>query len=168
MDYFVVGDGTIEISENRATFSSPHYFAASDGSTLGSTTVPSPPAVVARASLVSRANIPAAVLSKIESLASVGLAIYLLVVGILVFRGSPSGARRHAFYAWTKLALAMVATVASAWLWTSIATRGGTVALAVFGVLVGLSGALYPIGLLLALRSSDVREYYRSISAPVR
>jgi hypothetical protein len=94
----------------------------------------------------------------IEKVLSVGLAIYLLVIGIVTLRSSPSGAKLHKIYAWLKIVLTLVGTGALAWL---IVGGGGTPAWAtLWGFMMLLVGVLYPIILLSVLRMKSVRDWY--------
>jgi len=101
----------------------------------------------------------------------VALAIYLLVIGILVFRGSPNGARQHMAYAWLKIGQCLLGGAAALWLWAGFMTSAGggagalSAVLGIFVVLPALVGLAYPIGLLIALRSASVRAYYEGARA---
>lgn len=108
------------------------------------------------------------VLLMVERLLSVGLAIYLLVIGILVLRQSPRGRRLHRIYAIAKIPLAVIGGWATWRLWaTFFAGMGaGAPANSVWGVwilLLTLLAVAYPIGLLIALSSRTAREYYDSV-----
>jgi hypothetical protein len=178
-EYFVLGNGRIELSDAQAVFfpsdGRPAVRASAGGisndpsavaTTAAPAAIPPPPPV-----LRPRTNAAVAVLALLEALASLGLAVFLLIIGVLVFRSSPGGARQHRFYAIAKLALATFATFIWMWLWVDFAGgsagRGGSIVLAIFGAAIGLSGAIYPIALLLALRSREVREYYDGIRASI-
>jgi hypothetical protein len=129
-----------------------------------------PPARLTRATtpapVVPRINPWAALLAVGESLLSLGLAIYLLVIGILVFRGSHAGARQHRIYALIKIPLALLAGVASGWMYFGFvssmpfSTRGIGVFFVVFAIVAAVISMAYPIGLLIALQSRSVRGYY--------
>ncbi len=93
-----------------------------------------------------------------------GLAIYLLVIGILTLRGSRLGGRLHRIYAWVKIVLALLggATLFSLVTHLTGATASNLFAGPAFlaGVISAFIGLLYPIGLLIALRSRTLRAYY--------
>lgn len=108
-----------------------------------------------------------AVMTFVAAVVGFALAIYLLVIGILVFRGSPNGARQHGIYAWIKIAQCLLGGAAALWLWAGfMGSAGGgagalSAVLGIFVVLPVLIGLAYPIGLLIALRSASVRAYYQ-------
>ena len=102
-------------------------------------------------------------------LASLALAVYLLVIGILTLRQSPRGRRLHLIYAFIKIPLAIAAGVASAWvardLMASFAGPGvptpPTSGYSLFSGLMPLVlGCAYPAALLIVLNVKSVREYY--------
>jgi hypothetical protein len=115
------------------------------------------------------------VLAALEALLSLGLAIYLLVIGILVFRFSRRGRRHHLIYAVLKLPLTVFFVVC----WTiltgnmvelTVARTSGmaaaaptTMGLAIGFGLVAAVSAIYPIALLVVLNTRTVREYYQTI-----
>jgi len=98
------------------------------------------------------------------------LAVYLLVIGILVLRQHPRGGRLHKIYAWIKIPLAIVAGIAWVMLWASLFSGGGaaarsmTPAVITGAVVAVLVGCLYPVALLIALRTKSVREYYAAVT----
>jgi hypothetical protein len=103
------------------------------------------------------ASAPAAIVV-IENILSVGLSIYLLVIGILTLRNSPAGAKLHKVYAWLKLLLAVTGAGGLFWL---ILGSGGTAPWAwVSGIMVLVIGIIYPIVLLLILPTKSMREWY--------
>jgi hypothetical protein len=112
-----------------------------------------------------------------ENLLSVGLAVLLMVAGILTMRQSPKARRLHYYFAWAKIPLSLLGGAAYGWMMmqfmTPLMSASGTPAplnpwlffwiYAAFPVVLGCA---YPIGLLIALRSRSVRAYYNSIVAP--
>lgn len=120
-----------------------------------------------------RISVASVVLVGVEATVSLLLAVLLLVAGILVFRGSPSALRLHRIYAWLKIPTAVAGGVGIGWLFGSFigafspgAGRGNAVELTVFWTwTLGAAalGCAYPIGLLFALRSRQVRAYYTSV-----
>ena len=119
--------------------------------------------------------VAALVLVGVDAVASLLLALLLLVAGILVFRRSALSARLHRIYAWLKIPTAVAGGIGLGWLFgafvgaVSAPARAGSPAdTGVFwtlGVSAAILGCAYPVGLLLALRSQRVRSYYNSISA---
>ncbi|HEV2295608.1 MAG TPA: hypothetical protein VGR35_17300 [Tepidisphaeraceae bacterium] len=116
-------------------------------------------------------NVKAAITAIICAVLSLGLAIYLLVIGILMLRQHPRAGRLHKIYAWVKIPVAIVGGIAWVLLWTSFATLGtGTAPAAtspgfVIGCIVAvLAGCAYPIAILIALRTRAVREYYATVT----
>jgi len=126
---------------------------------------------------VFKINMTAAVVALAGAVLSAMLAIYLLVIGILMLRQHPRAAWLHKIYAWLKIPLAVAGGIAWVMLWTSFATSaaaaapgGGAAAAkgmttaAVIGAGVAVAvGCIYPISLLIALRTKSVREYYAAV-----
>jgi hypothetical protein len=123
-------------------------------------------------------SMTAAVLTVIEAIASFGLAIYLLVVGILVFRFSRRGRWQHLVYAFLKPPLvllcciswyiAMTGMVASFASVGAATGRPNPMAGAAQGFLVMCIGwavisSLYPIALIVTVHSRTVRDYYQNM-----
>ena len=109
-----------------------------------------------------------------EAGASLLLAIYLFIVGILAFRTAGRNGILFKIYAVLKIPLAIFAGVALPWMAYEFATgavRNAAItpappapSLAPFigwGIGIALLGMALPIGLLIALRAPSVREYYR-------
>jgi hypothetical protein len=115
-------------------------------------------------------NPVALVVSLVATVVSLGLAVFLLVSGIVTLGQSPRGRRLHLVYAWIKIPLELVAVVAALWiardLMASVATGGAGVGVAtlsyglVTGLIPALLGLAYPVGLLIALNTRAMREYY--------
>ena len=104
-----------------------------------------------------------------EAVLSTLLSIYLLIIGILVFRQNPLGRKLHLIYAVLKFPLAI--TCGIGWWWfireffaamssspTGNSGMNATRAV-IFGVVTGVA-LLYPIGLLIALNTQAVRKYF--------
>ena len=109
-------------------------------------------------------------LQLVIAIASLGLAVYLLVVGIMTLRQSPRGRRLHLVYACIKIPLAIAAGVASAQVARDFAASmaampGGAAGAGGFslfsGIVPAVLGCAYPIALLVVLNLKPVREYYR-------
>ncbi len=104
-----------------------------------------------------------------EALAAGALAIYLFVAGILVLRSTLASRKLHWIYLCIKIPLALLAIAATARLWSAYreAARlnptsdyGAEKGMAM-GVLIATSLALlYPIALMVVLRSRGVKDYY--------
>ena len=115
------------------------------------------------------------------TLAQFLLAIYLLVIGIMTLRFSPRGRLLHWIYVILKLPLAIATAAATAWMWSTFmqsavavsATAGGPAAApppgaaasaasagAMFGIVPGVLGCIWPIVLIFVLLSKSVRMYY--------
>lgn len=116
----------------------------------------------------------------LEALASAALAVYLLIVGIMVFRGSFHCPRLLRIYAFIKIPLAVVAGIGLSMFGYVISKAimsgplvGTTTAqidsmrtrFIAGGVAATLLGLAFPIGLLLALRSQRVRAYFNSVGS---
>jgi hypothetical protein len=182
-DYFILGNGRIELVDQQAVFypagSAQPIRAAADAnddassmvvqSQAGSTAptgAPAPTTVPAPTPLFPKISAWPALLAVGESLLSLALAIYLLVIGILVFRGSPNSARQHRIYAIIKIPLALLAGFAWGYVWhqmmASMPFRSGGLGAVFVGyaIVMALLSMGYPIGLLFALQSRKVREFY--------
>jgi hypothetical protein len=100
----------------------------------------------------------------ISSFLGILLAAYLLTIGILTLRGSPRGGRLHWIYAWLKIALAIcggISIVVAFNAVTGAAPSNIFLAPAIIGGIFSAAiGVIYPIGLLIALRSRTLRAYY--------
>ena len=104
------------------------------------------------------------------SVVSLGLAVLLLVAGILVLSRSTKGRRLHLIYAWLKIP---VAVAASLLLGTIMSHLGSAFATTAAGSSLGAGwmvgtmvlGCLYPVALLIALNTRTVRDYYHSARA---
>jgi hypothetical protein len=119
-----------------------------------------------------------AIMNSLEALASIGLAIYLLIVGIMVLRGSFSSPRLLRIYALIKIPLAIVGGIGLAMLAYALSNgltnnpamgmsgspASPKAAYVIAGVVATLIGLALPIGLLIALRSKTVRGYYNSVA----
>ena len=120
----------------------------------------------------------AAVVSMGESAASLALALLLFIAGILVLRDSAKGQAAHWWYVWIKIPLVIVAVIANAVMWsgfmnavTTASGAGGTAppraafagVMMVWALMAGGLALAYPIGLIFALRSRTVRNYYNSV-----
>ncbi len=110
----------------------------------------------------------------IEDLLSIGLAIYLLVAGIMVLRQSASGRKLHLIFAVFKVPLAIAAGVGLTWLFTTFlgaagpgvpasAAAAARTPFVMMGIGLSVIGCIYPIALLIALNTRSLRNYYGSI-----
>jgi len=107
-------------------------------------------------------------LSMIETIASFGLAIYLLVIGILAVRSSRAAGRLHLVYALIKIPLVIFMVIVwsrvMSGVWANMRAGGPrpppgpTDASA--GVVWLALGLAYPIAVLIVLRLRSVRDYY--------
>lgn len=113
----------------------------------------------------------AAIAALICAVLSLALAIYLLVIGILMLRQHPRGARLHKIYAWLKIPTAIVGGIAWVMLWTSIiastapaGSAGAVTPTIITGSVIAIVvGCLYPVALLIALQVKSVREYFAAV-----
>jgi hypothetical protein len=173
--YFIIGTGRIEVYDTHAVFRPTGSGEVTSVSIDESKPSPQPqtPLVVAtpapNAAAVKQLASPAIAVA-LEAVLSGALAIYLLISGILVLRGSLSGSRLHWVYICIKIPLVIAAAIATWWLWSAyLATltqggpRGGFASGAAVLVLIGVVfAAVYPIILIFLFRSSMVRDYYRT------
>jgi hypothetical protein len=196
--YFLIGTGRLELYDDHAVFrpdgssavvsatTNPSSADADSGdgsSASASSNAPRPLGVRARRSgaVVGTArtvkfnmNKPAMVVTIITSILSCGLAIYLLVIGIMVMRDSLAGRKLHWIYVGLKIPLVIASAIAAAVMWSSFgnaiaanagpgappppAFMGSFMAIgAIFGSLFGLA---YPVGLIFVLMSRTAKQYY--------
>ena len=120
------------------------------------------------------ANRLATVLKLTGMTLSIALAIYLLVIGIMVLRQSPRGRRLHFIYVFFKIPLAIAGPIAFLWMFSGFLASfafspGGsspaTFVYIIWGVVLVVLGAAYPVGLLFALNARTVRDYYNSVAS---
>lgn len=102
---------------------------------------------------------------------SLGLAALLLVAGIQTLRSSPSGRSLHLWWAWPKIAAAILGSFATYYFWNGMFLAGGpgssedfylAMVFAAGGLLIALA---WPIVVLLLLRTRSLREYYNPAEA---
>jgi hypothetical protein len=124
-------------------------------------------------------NPAAGTLAVADCVVSILLAVFLCFAGVQVFREARQAAGAHRIYAWVKLPIAIASAIVWAWLWSSFlksiqTATGGTLTpnqsfaikmVTLAGIAIGLSGAIYPIVLLLALRGRTMRDYYGGVVA---
>jgi hypothetical protein len=186
--YFVVGTGRIELSDQSAIFrprrsgsvitvyanSTPSTAAATPSSRPARarpTTMPNPFANV---------NPTAAMVTVAENVVSAALAIYLMVIGGMVLRDHPAGAKVHWIYIAIKLPLIVVGAVAMSWLYSGLLAGFNNMLkvtmppgsppmpalgtrMAAAAVVGALFSAAYPIGLIFVLLSRKVRDFYGAV-----
>jgi hypothetical protein len=115
-------------------------------------------------------------LVSLDAVLSGALAIYLIVVGIIVLRGSFVGPRLLRIYAWTKIPLAILAGVGVGMLmyqfYSGFSNMPGFAGAngasfgplgTLYGIGLGLLGLAFPVGVLIALRSRTVRGYFNAV-----
>lgn len=97
---------------------------------------------------------------------------YLLIIGIMTLRGSRSGARLHRIYAWIKIVLAICGALLVVWLIRQVAVpssssaiyqMGFTGGLIIAGMLSAVIGMIYPVALLITLRTRSLRAFYQGV-----
>ena len=117
-----------------------------------------------------------------SSLVSLLLCVYLIVAGIETLRNKLYAARLHRIYAWIKIMLTIVGSLASGWVWADFSrgiinaspspSAGMNNSWAAFstGMTVGMLvlGLAYPVALLIALRTRTAREFYSPVIDPAR
>jgi hypothetical protein len=109
-----------------------------------------------------------------EAAGSLALAIYIFVLGILLFRTSSRMPRLLRIYAFIKIPLAILAGAALPLMFYELATTGSgsgpgfasaTWLFVIWGAVIAVLGSAFPTGLLIALRARSVREYFNSVVA---
>lgn len=106
---------------------------------------------------------------EVDAVGSVALAIYIFVLGILLFRMSSRMPRLLRIYALLKIPLAILAGIAWPLMVYEIAASSGATgssanwAYFIWGGTVTVLGCAFPIGLLIALRAKSVREYFSPV-----
>jgi hypothetical protein len=113
-----------------------------------------------------------------EAIGSIALAIFLLVVGIQVFRATFRAQRLLTLYACLKIPLALTAGIGLSMLGyefangiaslPTVSAASGSAAsmqtsFIVWGCVIASLGMAFPIGLLIALRSRTVKYYYNAV-----
>jgi hypothetical protein len=103
-----------------------------------------------------------------EAAASLGLAIYLLVVGILACRASFGSPGLLRIFAWIKIVLVLLGVNAVMWLLhNSYSVAGSPPPIATIVVWIVLCLAIclaFPIGLLISLRTRVMRDYFTFVA----
>lgn len=108
-------------------------------------------------------------MATLVAIAELALAVYLLVIGILVFRWSRNGRRQHWWYVALKLPVVVLGTLA--W-WrgfdvlfaSSPQTKDAALGMTIITAVSALVVAAYPIGLIFALGAKSVRDYYAGLA----
>lgn len=140
------------------------YVPAAGFSSANATTAtaPMPPIHISRT---------AAALALGEAALSFSLAIYLLVVGILLFRNSRRAGLYHRIYAFAKIPLVILATWAWATVWTGLTTSALKGApspvnfpigsyITGWCIGIGIVALIYPVALLIVVRSRTVKQFF--------
>ena len=171
-EYFQLSTGRLELYDDRSVF-----YPADGSRTLRSSLPrpatrpappPPPPAPVP--------SMPALVVVLAASVAGAALSVLLFIAAVLWLRGSPSGRRMHAVWAWLKMVVVLTAAVAFWWMtrdfyggftkYVAPLVGPGAAPPAQFVVkpwhpiVVGVAGLLYPLAVLVILRSRAVREHF--------
>ena len=116
-----------------------------------------------------------AILLILEAFCSVGVAIYLLIVGIFVFRSSLRSPQLLRIYACVKIPLALAAGAVVAWMGYEFMTAitksmpagsagAGIGYASIWAAVLTVLGLAFPVGLLIALRSRTAREFFNAVS----
>jgi hypothetical protein len=105
----------------------------------------------------------------LESLLSVGMAVFLLILSIGLFRGPRRRLSALVIWSAVKIGLSVLGAAAIGWMTSSFITHSasparphsgvGTMAL-LAGLVVGIAGIAFPIAVLIVSRTRSVREYY--------
>lgn len=163
--YFLLSTGRLEVSDDDAMFSpiGEPTVVVSDAteSAGGDPAVAMPPGAVTGATTATVAMTapmiaPAkqgALLSLVLLLCGNGLlGAWLLVCGILMLSNYRHARRLHWIYAWIKIPLSIAIAI-------PFAILGG----ALLGAVIGAVGLVYPVALLIVLRSPPIRAYYGDV-----
>ncbi len=163
------GDGTVFLMfPNGSASIGPQGQMTASTSAAGTPAVPFPGSRI-------KINRTAMALAMFATLAGFGLAVYLLVIGILTLRGSPRGRRLHLVYAALKIPVTILGAGAAWWLTTTfleaLLSTGGTNVMFQRGIFAGVGtqqavmaviALIYPIALLITLQTRAVKDYYRN------
>jgi hypothetical protein len=165
--FYIIGTGRLEIYDDHAVF---RPTGSSDVVSVNANEVQQDPedqAVPIFTPVPTSAPVkdekPLAVFLMIESLASAALAIYLFVVGIFVLRNTLASRKLHWIYVWIKLplaALAIAATARLSWAYGQAAYNGAEKGMAIGVMIAAILGILYPVILMVVLKSRGVKDYY--------
>ncbi len=107
-----------------------------------------------------------------ESVASLALAVFLLLSGIFLLKESPRGRRLHQIFALIKIPLAVIAIAGFSWMMADLTSNmrrfpggsGPSDGFVTFGIVLSAAGLIYPIALLIIMHTKTVREYYRTMT----
>lgn len=150
-------DGTVVVSTDLSRLRlTPDGLAYEYGSIVG----------LAQGASAPSASMAALVLAVGEAVVSGLLGIGLLGLGILTLRQSQRGGWWHWVYVWIKLPLALAAVAIWAWFYHDMLTavwassKPPEMWTIVIGACYGALGLVWPLVLILLLRSRGVREYY--------
>ena len=202
-NWYTIGTGRIEVNDQRALYRPSDGVEVAEASTTGATS--SATGGVTYANQTNTINLTTgrvtsttagpttapmpvpimpfkidpgtAILSISENTLSLGVAILLLVAGILVMRDSPKARRLHWIYVFVKIPLIAIAAVATAMMtvgmmssFTPSGAGGGGLFPNWIGLMQALMGAAialtYPLGLIFVLNSRSVRQFYAPPEPP--
>lgn len=168
-DYFVLGNGRIELGDDVASFSPSGRRAISrvvrqppGVTTAGPATIPffAPGALA-------NANDTPFVLAIILSMFGLALAILLFIAGILALVGKRVSRRLHLFYA----AIKIPATIATCYAYQMVASEITVMVTptttSVFNfqfAILAIFGCIYPLALLIVMNVQAVKSYYASLT----
>jgi hypothetical protein len=159
--WYSLGAGTLTVDATSASFTHNSGMTFMSTSTQPVATTMPPPVPVSVQTSTRDARFAAGFLA--DAVLSVLLAIYLIVAGAIVLKGSFIGARLHWIYVLIKLPLALLSALLAI-LWIAelagdIGPRG--VGYATFWIVaVAVLSLAYPVVLLFVLRSRTVREFF--------
>ena len=113
----------------------------------------------------------ACVLTLLDALLSIGLAVFLFVSALMILRHGTSGRRQHLIFAALKIPLVLAGSAAATWMYSDLfgsmiagapGGSAGMMRMVAIGWGSGFAvlGLIYPIALLIALNTPTVREYF--------
>ncbi len=106
------------------------------------------------------------ILAFVTALLQLGIAAYLIFIGIMLLRDSRHGRTQHLAFAWCKLLLVAL-SIWTNWAWLSAQYAGfsagpSRIEVAIMSVLLVVPAAIYPIALLIVMNTRSVKAYYRT------
>lgn len=118
------------------------------------------------------------VLSVASAVVAFLLSAFLLVLGIMVLMDAPRARRGHLLYAWLRIASAVLAAVATFYMYTEMfdgmTAAGGTGGMpprvsSMIGLVAAAGSAvfacIYPVALLIVMHTRTVRDYYARLTS---
>jgi hypothetical protein len=176
--YFILANGRVEVGDASAVFTpggggQSVRVSADQGFPIvhsqSTTTVTFPTvAAFAGATVMSGEAIAYAIGMSINLL----LSVFLIIIGITMLMQHRRARRQHLIYAWLKIPVAIVASIAYGMMMSQMMTAAAGAPVGFGAMVTGMAagvaafylviGCAYPIALLIVMNTKSVKEYYKS------